>query len=64
MAESKGMVMCDHCDQLISRSAFESHERKRNVEAQICSYSRTTQGHETDSDCGSISNACACMFYF
>lgn len=50
--ESSDLVMCDHCNQIVTRSAFERHKRKRDAQSQwsILMENKTTLDSDSDSD--------------
>ena len=52
MEDSKDLIICNHCDELVSRATYKRHNRKRQVELHVSSLltkSRNTQP-DTDSD--------------
>ena len=53
MDESRNLVLCHHCDQLVSRSTRNRHENKRNREDILrnsCQKSESSDTTDSDSE--------------
>ena len=66
MNKSKNLVLCHHCDQLVSRSTRNRHENKRNRKDNLrnsCQKSESSDTTDSDSETRQHVDTTTCKLY-